>query len=100
MGRALEAARTRDLEGLFAFFGLEARPDLLRSHRTAIAARFALEVQEIVDRCPNLHEQERRKLFREALRLAYQSCVGDAAEPAAWRPPPRRPGSAGTIHGA
>ena len=99
MGRTLEAVRTRDLKSLFAFFGLEAHPELLEAHRAAIAARFTLEVQEIVDRCQNLHEQERRKLFREALRLAYQSCVGDAAE-RAWLPPHRRRGGPGAIRAA
>ena len=87
MGRALKAVRTRDLEGLFAFFGVEARPELLEACRAAVAARFTLEVQEIVRLCPNLHERERHKLFREALRLAYESSVGDVAGPRGW---PRR----------
>lgn len=98
MGRALKAVRTRDLDGLFAFFGVSARPELLEAHRAAIAARFALEVQEIVRLCRNLHERERRNLFREALRLAYQSCVGDGAGPTGQ--PARRPESTGTIHTA
>jgi hypothetical protein len=80
MGRALKAVRSRDLEGLFAFFGVDARPELLEAYRTAIAARFTFEVQEIARLCRSLHERERHKLFREALRLAYQSSVGDGAE--------------------
>ncbi len=80
MGRALKAVRTRDLERLFGFFGVDARPELLEANRTAIAARFTFEVQEIVRLCRNLHERERHRLFREALRLAYQSSVRDGAE--------------------
>lgn len=79
MGRALRAVRNRDLEGLFAFFGVGASSELLGAHRKAIAARFTLEVQEIERLCRNLRERERHALFREALRLAYQSSVGSGA---------------------
>jgi len=48
----------------------------------------------------NLHERERHKLLREALRLAYQSAVGDGAGPAGWSQPARRPDSTGTIQTA
>ncbi len=41
---------------------------------------FTFEVQEIVRLCRNLHERERHRLFREALRLAYQSSVRGGAE--------------------
>jgi len=51
MGRAPKAVRSRDLEGLFAFFGVDARPELIEAYRTAIAARFLFEVQEIVRLC-------------------------------------------------
>jgi hypothetical protein len=75
MGRAFEAIRTRDLEGLFAYFGLEFEPRLVAAHRDRIAQRFALEVHEIVRLCDRLREKERFTLFREALRLAYGSAV-------------------------
>lgn len=81
MGRALRAVRTRKLEGVFAFFHVDARPELVEANRHAIAARFTAEVQEIVRLCRNLHERERHKLFREALRLAYQSAVGHGKSP-------------------
>lgn len=75
MGRALEAIRTRDLARLFPFFGLQAEDEVLDAHRLAIADRFALEVQAIERLCSNLRERERFQLFREALRLAYESAL-------------------------
>lgn len=78
VGRALEAARTRDVARLFAFFGVSAQPELVEAHRTAITTRFALEVQEIVRLCSNLRERERFTLLREALRLSYDRAVGVA----------------------
>jgi len=75
MGRAFEVIRTRDLEGLFGYFGLEVEPALVAAHRDQIAQRFAAEVQEIVRLCRRLREKERFTLFREALRLAYGSAV-------------------------
>jgi hypothetical protein len=75
MGRAFEVIRTRDLARLFAFFGLDAEPERVEAHRAAIQSRFALEVQEIVRLCSALPERERFKLFREALRLSYESAL-------------------------
>lgn len=75
MGRSLEAIRTRELWRLFAFFGVEAVPERVDANRTAIQTRFWDEVKEIVRLCPGLPERERFKLFREALRLAYESAV-------------------------
>jgi hypothetical protein len=75
MGRAFKAIRTRDVARLFGFFGIDADPELVEAHRTAIESRFAVEVQEIVRLCVNLSERERYKLLREALRLAYESAV-------------------------
>jgi hypothetical protein len=82
MGRAFEAIRTRDLEGLFGYFGLEFEPTLLAVHRDRIAQRFDAEVQEIVRLCRGLREKERFTIFREALRLAYESAVLRASQPA------------------
>jgi len=81
MGRAFEVIRTRDLARLFDFFGLDAVPERIEAHRTAIQVRFAVEVQHIVRLCSNLPERERFKLFREALRLSYESALlrADAA---------------------
>jgi hypothetical protein len=79
MGRAFEMIRTRPLETLFGYFGLEAEPDLVAAHREAIAQRFAAEVREIVRLCGRLREKERFTLFREALRLAYDGAVLRAA---------------------
>jgi len=75
MGRAAKAIRNRDLPQRFSFFGLEHEPRLVDAHRQAIAARFAVEVGEIVRLCSKLRERERFKLFREALRLAYESAL-------------------------
>jgi hypothetical protein len=75
MGRAFEAIRTRELEGLFVYFGVEAEPELVRAHREAIAERFAVEVDAIVRLCRRLREKERFTVFRAALRLAYESAV-------------------------
>jgi hypothetical protein len=76
MGRALEAIRTRELEELFGYFGLDdVRPDLVAAHRKAISERFAAEVQEIRRLCTSLREKERFTIVREALRLAYDSAV-------------------------
>jgi hypothetical protein len=75
MGRSLAAIRTKNLDHLFDFFGLEADPDLVETHRKSIQARFSLEVQELVRLCSEMREQERFKLFREALRLSYESSL-------------------------
>ncbi len=82
MGRALEAVRTRDLDGLFGFFGLEFEPGLLDQHREQIARRFAAEVRAIVRHCAGLRERERFTIVREALRLSYESATLRAARPA------------------
>ncbi len=82
-GRAYQAVRTRGLDELFRYFGVEAEPRLVSAHREQIARRFAAEVQEIVRLCEGLRERERFTVFREALRLAYDSAVlhGAAAAP-------------------
>jgi len=73
MGRSIRAIRTRDLPTLFSFFGLPMQQEVLEGRRKEIADRFALEVGEILRLCKRLHERERFTLFREALRLAYES---------------------------
>lgn len=73
MGRALHTIRTRKLEALFGYFGVEAEEGLVLAHRDAIAQRFAAEVQEIVRLCTGLRERERFTILREALRLAYDT---------------------------
>ncbi len=75
MGRAYEAIRTRDLDGLFGYFGLEVEPTLVEAHRDQIAQRFGAEVREIFRLCAGLRERERFTIVREALRLAYDSAV-------------------------
>ncbi len=75
MGRALEAVRTRDLDGLFGYFGLEVEPGLVEQHRQSIARRFEAEVQAIVRLCARLRERERFTIVREALRLSYESAT-------------------------
>lgn len=79
MGRAFEAIRTRDLDRLFGYFGVEVEQRLVDQHRHAIAKRFAAEAQEIVRLCGKLKERERFTIVREALRLAYESAVGQPA---------------------
>ena len=75
MVKTFEAIRSRDLAGMFAFFGLDASPEYIKLHRRAIQARFAVEVQAIVHICSKLPEHERFKLFRQALRLSYESAL-------------------------
>jgi hypothetical protein len=83
MGRALEAVRTRDLDGLFGYFGLEVEPRLVEQYRDQIARRFAAEVRAIVRLCAGLRERERYTIVREALRLSYDSAtMVRAARPA------------------
>lgn len=83
MGRALEAARTRDLDRLFGYFGLEVEPRLVAAHRAQIARRFDDEVRAIVRLCTRLRERERFTIVREALRIAYESAtLGGAPRPA------------------
>lgn len=83
MGRAHAAIRTRTLEALFQYFGLDAEPRLVEANRAAIAQRFQAEVAEIVRLCTRLRERERFTIFREALRLSYESSVGRPASLAA-----------------
>jgi hypothetical protein len=75
MGRTFEVIRTRRLESLFAYFGVDAEPELVAAHREAIAQRFGAEVREIVRLCGGLREKERFTLLREALRIAYDGAV-------------------------
>ena len=79
MGRALEAAHTRDLDGLFGYFGVEVEQRLVEAHREQIARRFAAEVRAIVRLCARLRERERFTIVREALRLSYESATVGAA---------------------
>ena len=75
MGRALKAARTRRLERLFSYFGVEAQPQLVEAHREAISRRFDAEILAIARLCAGLREKERFTIVREALRLSYTSAV-------------------------
>jgi hypothetical protein len=75
MGRSYEAIRTRDLDTLFGYFGLEVEAALVEAHRGQITERFRAEVGEIVRLCKRLRERERFTIVREALRLAYESAV-------------------------
>jgi hypothetical protein len=80
MGRALEAIRTRTIDELFGYFGLQFEPAVLEANRDRVVQRFAAEVEEIVLRCRGLRERERFTIVREALRLAYGSAaIGRAA---------------------
>lgn len=85
MGRALEAVRTRDLDGLFGYFGLVVEQGLVERHRAQIARRFAAEVRAIVRLCAGLRERERFTIVREALRLSYESATVAVAGPTAER---------------
>jgi len=81
-GRSFDAIRRRDLGQLFRFFGLDVDPTRVAALRAAIETRFALEVGELVRLCGKLPERERFKLFREALRLSYESAVVRGGQPA------------------
>jgi hypothetical protein len=76
MGRALEAVRTRKLEGLFRYFGIDVQENLVAANRDAIAARFEAEISAIAQLCAGLREKERFTIVREALRLSYTSAIG------------------------
>ncbi len=76
----MRAIQTRSLAGLFDFFCLDADPKVLETHRMAIATRFAFEVEELMRLCSKLRERERYRLFREALRLAYQNAIQRAPQ--------------------
>lgn len=82
MGRALQTIRTRKLEALFGYFGVEVEDGLVQANRDVIAERFAAEVQEIVRLCTGLREKERFTILREALRLAYDVGVRRGASAA------------------
>jgi hypothetical protein len=73
MGRALSFARTRDLPRLFAYFGLDARPEAIQSHAERITQRFQAELREIERRCTRLREKERFVVIRAALEMAYDA---------------------------
>ena len=75
MGRSSHAIQTRDLPTLFQFFGLPMEEQVLESRREEISARFSVEVREILRLCTKLRERERYQLFREALRLAYETAL-------------------------
>jgi hypothetical protein len=79
MGRTMAAVHSIELTRLFAYFGLEARPDVVEAHRKAIRARFDAEVQAIEQLCGELKERERFQVLRAALRLAYERAVMEAA---------------------
>lgn len=73
MGRALSFARTRDLSQLFAYFGLDARPEQVQAYAGRISARFEAELREIERRCGGLREKERFVVIRAALAMAYEA---------------------------
>ncbi len=75
MGRSFEAIRTRELDELFRYFGIDVEPRLVTAHHGIIAQRFAAEAAEIVRLCKRLREKERFTIVREALRLSYDSAV-------------------------
>ena len=60
---------------MFSFFGLQTEEEVLESRREEISARFAAEVAEILGLCTRIRERERYQLFREALRVAYESAL-------------------------
>ncbi len=73
MGRALSFARSRDLPRVFAYFGLDARPEQVQACADRIAARFQAELREIERRCSGLREKERFVVIRAALSMAYDA---------------------------
>ena len=72
MGRVVTIARTSDLLGLFAFFGVEAHPDRVRACAAQIAERFQAELREVERRCSGLREREHFVVLRAALSQAYE----------------------------
>jgi len=85
---ALEDRSVRTLEQLahlsraedfFQFFGLEYDPRVLAVHRLHVLKRFGMDVGEIEERRPLPDEQERLRLYGEALRRAHDLFAGSAA---------------------
>ncbi len=76
MGRALSFARSRDLPRLFAYFGLDARPEQVQARADRITSRFQAELREIERRCSGLREKERFVVIRAALSMAYDAAGG------------------------
>jgi nitrogenase-stabilizing/protective protein len=75
--RTLELlARVTCAEEYFRFFGVAWEPRVLAVHRLQVLKRFGLEVAEIEARRPLPDEQERLRLFGEALRRAHDLFAG------------------------
>jgi hypothetical protein len=79
----MAAVHSIELTRLFAYFGLEAEPELLEAHRRVIRARFDAEVEAIEQLCAGLKEKERFQVLRAALRLSYERATMEAEAPRA-----------------
>jgi nitrogenase-stabilizing/protective protein len=66
-------------EDFFRFFGLEYDPRVLAVHRLHVLRRFGMDVAEIERSRPLPDEQERLRLYGEALRSAHALFAGPAA---------------------
>ena len=66
-------------EDFFRFFGLEYDPRVLAVHRLHVLKRFGMDVAEIEERRPLPNEQERLRLYGEALRRAHALFAGSSA---------------------
>ena len=75
-GETWRAIQDRDLPSLLSYFRIQVPKEGIGPHRDEISAKFAVEAGEIVRRCARLPEREKHLLFREALRLSFESVVG------------------------
>ena len=77
-----------EAESVFEFFDVPYDRRSLRLAGRFVLRRFSVEVEEIERRCPELDDDERVEVYREALRRAYApfertAAMSDAAgEPA------------------
>ena len=71
MKLADELRRVQAAEDLFALFGIDFDPRTLRVHRLHILKRFGTEVTELDACVPPLDDDERWRLYAEALQRAH-----------------------------
>ncbi len=78
--RTLEAlAHLSSVEDFFRFFGLAYDARVLAVHRLHVLKRFGMDVAEIEERRPTPDEQERLRLYGEALQRAHALFAGSGA---------------------
>ncbi|GEJ58933.1 nitrogenase-stabilizing/protective protein NifW [Anaeromyxobacter diazotrophicus] len=79
-GRTLEQlAHLSRAEDFFRFFGLDYDPRVLAVHRLQVLKRFGLDVAALEEQRPLPSEEERLRLYGQALRRAHDLFAGPPA---------------------